>query len=111
MSTMRDLSAAERRERMLDALYAKLDDPELPGHAYARITSSIAQLEKLAVAGGEDEKPAAQDLGPALAALPVEHAQEILVDEIHRLEITTASYRERLVELVGDEAATQALTI
>jgi hypothetical protein len=112
MSTMRDLSPTERREHMLDQLYAKLEEPDLPAHAYARITSSIAQLEKLAAAaGGEDDKPVAQDLGPALQALPVEHATEILVDEIHRLEIAASSYRERLVELVGDEAAAQALTI
>lgn len=109
MSTMRDLSPAARRERMLEQLYAKLDDPELPGHAYARISASIAAMEKLVAASGGDEQPVAYDLGPALAALPVEHASELLVDEIRRLEASAGSYRERLIELVGEDAAAEAL--
>lgn len=108
---LRDLSPQERREHLLDQLYAKLDEPDLPGHAYARISASIAAMEKLLEASADDGKPVAQDLGPALAALPVEHATEMLVAEMARLEASVSSYRERLVELVGEDEAKKAPTV
>jgi hypothetical protein len=106
---LRDLPAAERREAFLDQLYAKLDDPELPAHVYSRITASITALEKLIAQEAADEKPSGQQLGPALAAMPIEHAQEILLDEIQRLRLQADGYADQLAELVGAEAAREAL--
>ena len=106
---IRDLPADERRQYLLDQMYAKLDDVDLPGHAYARITASITAMEKLIEKGEDDGSESIAELGPAFAALPPEHATELLIGEIRRLELASAGYRDQLVELVGEEAAAEAL--
>lgn len=102
------MTTEERRQWLIDTLYAKLDDPDLPGHAFAKISGSITALEKL-IARDEDEDEEEVSLAGALASMPIEHAQELLVTEFERLTTARSSIRERLVELVGEEATAKVV--